>query len=70
MSRPDMSPKAVAERLREMSRLSDLRSEKRLATKVDMSPRAVTRRLRQQSELRAVCLAWGRLGEAHRRRSE
>jgi hypothetical protein len=59
----DMSPAAVTERLREMSRLSDLRTAHRLAAKVDMSPAAVTRRLRRQSELRRTCLKWMKLGE-------
>ncbi len=58
-----MSPEAVTERLREMSRLSDLRTENRLATKVDMSPEGVTRRLRRQSELRRACLVWMKLGK-------
>ena len=62
MSRVDMSPEAVSERLRTMSRLSDLRTTERLATKVDMSPKAVTRRLRRQSELRRACLLWMKLG--------
>jgi DNA-binding Lrp family transcriptional regulator len=64
MTRVDMSPEAVTERLREMSRLSDLRTTGRLATKVDMSPGAVTRRLRRQSELRRTCLTWMKLGKA------
>ena len=64
MSKVDMSPEAVTERLREMSRLSDLRTENRLATKVDMSPAAVARRLRRQSELRRACLTWMKLGKA------
>jgi hypothetical protein len=63
MTPVDMSPEAVTERLREMSRLSDLRTVNRLATKVDMSPEAVTRRLRRQSELRRACLRWMKLGE-------
>lgn len=64
MTRLDMSPEAVTERLLEMGRLSDLRTGHRLATKVDMSPEAVTRRLRRQSELRRACLLWMKLGEA------
>jgi hypothetical protein len=58
---PDwMSREAVTQRLREMSRRSDLSASRRLATKVDMSPPAVTRRLRVQAALRAACLTWGR----------
>lgn len=63
--RVDMSPQAVTERVREMSRRSDLRPENRLAAKVDMSPRAVTRRLIKQSQLREMCLALQRIGEAN-----
>lgn len=63
MSPLDMSPEAVSERLREMSRLSDLTATERLAAKVDVSPAAVTRRLRRQSALRRACLTWKRLGE-------
>jgi len=65
MSRVDMSPEAVEERLRTLGRLSDLRPENRLATKVDMSSSAVTRRLRSVSRLRDLCLAWKRIGEAN-----
>jgi len=36
-----------------------------LAAKVDMSPEAVTRRLRKQSQLRDMCLALQRIGEAN-----
>ena len=61
----DMSPKAVGDRLRELCRLSDLRTESRLATKVDMSSAAVSRRLRKVSELRRVCLDLQRLGAAN-----
>lgn len=64
MSTVDMSPEAVTERLREVSRLSDLRTSHRLAAKIDMSPAAVTRRLRRQSELRRTCLTWMKLGRA------
>jgi hypothetical protein len=47
---------AVGERLREVSRLTDLRAARRLDVKVDMSASAVTRRLRRQSALRSLCL--------------
>ncbi|MFP3941792.1 MAG: hypothetical protein ACLF0P_15970 [Thermoanaerobaculia bacterium] len=66
MTSVDMSPEAVTQRLRELSRMSDLRTANRLAAKVDMSPEAVTRRLRRQSELRRTCLAWMELGKAVR----
>lgn len=65
MSKVDMSPEAVSERLRAMSRLSDLRPENRLAAKVDMSSAAVSRRLRLQSRLRETGLKWQRIGEAN-----
>ncbi len=65
MSRLDMSAQAVSERLRTMSRSSDLRPEKRPAAQADMSSAAVSRRLRLQSRLRAVCLKWQRVGEAN-----
>lgn len=60
----DMSPEAVTARLREVSRLADLRPENRLASKVDMSPEGVTRRLRQVSQLRRLCLRLKEVGEA------
>ena len=65
MSRVDMSVEAVTARLREMSRLSDLSPDKRLAAKVDMSSEGVSRRLRLQSRLREACLKWQRIGEAN-----
>ncbi len=65
MSRVDYSPGVVTARLQEVSRLSDLRSENRLACKVDMSPAAVTRRLRAVSMLRRGCLVLQRVGEAN-----
>jgi hypothetical protein len=49
----------VTGRLRELSRLADLRADRRLDAKLDMSPAAVTRRLRRQSALRALCLRLG-----------
>ncbi|HUP21933.1 MAG TPA: hypothetical protein VNB06_03225 [Thermoanaerobaculia bacterium] len=54
----------VTARLRELSRLADLRADRRLDAKLDLSPAAVTRRLRRQSALRALCL---RLGTGKRR---
>jgi hypothetical protein len=55
-----MSPRAITNRLREASALSDLTASRRLLTKVDMTAAAVTRRLRLQSALRDACLAWAR----------
>jgi hypothetical protein len=49
----------VAARLRELSRLADLRVDRRLDLKVDLGPEAVTRRLRRQSALRTLCLRLG-----------
>ena len=54
----------VEPRLRALARLTDLRSDRRLATKVDMSARGVTRRLRRLSTLRSCCLRWRRWGRA------
>lgn len=65
MSRTDYSTAAVTARLREVSRLSDLRTENRLAYKIDMSPPAVTRRLRTVSMLRRSCLTLVRIGEVN-----
>ena len=65
MRRVDYSPEAVTERLREVERLSDLRTENRLACKVDMSPAGVTRRLRTVSMLRDSCLELMRIGQAN-----
>ena len=59
---PIDAPGALTARLRELSRLSDLRRSERLATNVDVSPAAVTRRLRRLSELRDYCLRVGRWG--------
>jgi hypothetical protein len=50
-----MSPAAVAARLREAGRLTDLRADRRLQTKVDMSPRAVSRRLRSVQDALTLC---------------
>lgn len=62
----DMSPEAVGARLREVGRLSDLRSERRLDTKVDMSPEAVSRRLEQIEQLRRLCLSLRATPEARK----
>jgi len=65
LSKIDYSPGAVTFRLREVGRLSDLRTENRLAAKVDMSPAAVSRRLRVVAMLRRACLKLMRIGEAN-----
>lgn len=60
----DYSPGALTERLRAMSALCDLRSERRLWAKIDYSPEAVTARLRQQAMLRRACLRFVAVGRA------
>jgi hypothetical protein len=60
MTAPEMSARAITQRLRESSERSDLTAARRLMTKIDMSPAAVTRRLRTQAALRDACFAWGR----------
>jgi len=50
-----MSPEAIAARLREASRLADLRPERRLYAKLDMSPEGIRRRLELASELSELC---------------
>ncbi len=52
----DMSADAVSARLAFVSKVSDLRSEARLAAKVDYSAAAVDKRIRQVAELRRLCL--------------
>ena len=58
----DMSPEAISARLREVSRISDLRPERRLDGKIDMSPEGVASRLREASDLFALCLQLAELG--------
>jgi hypothetical protein len=65
LSKVDYTPAAVTSRLREVDRLSDLRSDHRLAAKVDMSPAAVGRRLRVVAMLRRDCLKLVRIGVAN-----
>jgi hypothetical protein len=58
--RVDMSPDAIAARLREASRLAgSLRPEARLETKIDMSPAAIAARLREASDLLELCRTLG-----------
>ena len=64
MSGVEVSPDAVGERLRRMSALSNLATNRRLDTKIDMSAAAVTRRLKAQSMLRRACLRFAARGEA------
>jgi hypothetical protein len=51
-----MRPADVTERLEQVSRATDLSTD-RLSTKIDMSPRAVTARLLEASDLYEACLA-------------
>lgn len=51
----------VERRLRNASRLSDLRATDRLSAKIDMSPEGVCRRLREASDLLDLCRELGRL---------
>ncbi len=62
---PAMEPARVTARLREQSASSDLRSDRRLATKVEMSAEAITRRLQRVSALRDACLRWAKIGKAN-----
>jgi hypothetical protein len=57
-----MDASAVSARLRELGRLSDLRTERRLDTKVDMRAAGLSRRLRTVAGLTALCLRLGRRG--------
>lgn len=56
----DMAMSAVSARLRDVGRLSDLRVDRRLDTKVDMRSSSVTRRLRTVGSLTSLCLRLGR----------
>lgn len=52
----DMSPEAVAARLRQASDIAgSLRPEARLETKIDMSATAIAARLREASDLLDLC---------------
>lgn len=62
----DTSPEAISRRLREVSRLSDLRPERRLDSKIDMSPEGVTSRLREASDLFTLCVQLAEVGRAAR----
>ena len=55
MSRVDLSPEAIARRLRAVDALSSLAPERRLEGKLDLSPAGVSRRLREASDLLALC---------------
>lgn len=58
----DMSAEAVAERLRRVALVSDLRPEHRLDGKVDMSSAGIVSRLREVSELNTLARALGDIG--------
>jgi hypothetical protein len=60
-----MTPQAIGERLREMSRLSDHAPAR---SPVDMSPHAITARLRELNQLSTFCRQLMQLGAAHRAR--
>lgn len=62
----DMSPGAIAERLRRVARISDLRPDHRLDGKVDMSSTGIVSRLREVSELNALARALGDIGKKAR----
>ena len=51
----DLSPAAVAQRLRVASAMSELDPEARLDAKIDMSPAGVAARLREAAELLETC---------------
>lgn len=61
----DTSPEAISRRLREVSRLSDLRPERRLDSKIDLSPEGVASRLREASDLYTLSLQLAELGASH-----
>lgn len=56
-----MDPRAVLDRLRRQTQLTDLRAERRMKIKLDYSPAAVERRLRDQSMLAAACRRFARV---------
>jgi len=58
------SPSLVESRLREASRLSDLRADKRLDAKIDMSPVGIGRRLTEVAELLEACKTMAALRHA------
>ena len=60
----DLSPAAVAARLRRASDLAgSLRPEDRLETKIDLTEAGVSRRLREASDLLDLCRALARAGQ-------
>lgn len=60
----DVSAAAIAARVREVGRVSDLHPAKRLEPKVGLSAAAIARRIRTVSELRDLCLRLRQRGEA------
>ncbi len=57
----EMTPRAIAERLREAGRRTDLAAARRLDAKIGLDAEAIARRLRTVSELRDLCLGLRRL---------
>jgi len=60
----DMSPEAIAQRLRAVSTRADLDPAHRLHAKLDVSPPGIVRRLRTVGRLRRLCLKLARCGTA------
>jgi len=62
----DLSPEAVAARLRAASDLAgSLRPEDRLETKLDLTGAGVARRVKEASDLLDLCRALALAGKAH-----
>lgn len=66
--KPDMSPRAIRERLQAASALSDLAPDKRLDAKIDLSSAGITKRLREASDLLRACTALSKLGSVEARK--
>lgn len=60
----DVSADAIAARVREVGRVSDLDPARRLDAKIGLSAAAIARRIRTVSELRALCLRLRQRGDA------
>ncbi|MDQ3262185.1 MAG: hypothetical protein M3Y59_00780 [Myxococcota bacterium] len=65
MPRPELTPEAITQRLRELARLS---AQAHRRPTVDMSGAGVTARLRELGELSDFCSELMRLGAANRRK--
>lgn len=59
-----MTAEAIAARVREVGRVTDLAPARRLDAKIDLSAAGIARRIRTVSELRDLCVRLGRRGEA------